>query len=121
MVELEDEADVPRSPLGQLAFAHARDLLLADPDFAPRGHIEAGNQVQQRCLPRAAGAHQGEELARRHLEIEIEKHLDLLAASAEVLVNAVNANDVHAAPLPPVAAKRSTTSPRTSRVRSSPA
>ena len=63
VIELEDEADVPRPPAGELAFGHLRDAVVADPDFAFAGLVEAGDQVEQRRLARAAGAHQAEELA----------------------------------------------------------
>ena len=93
MIELEDEADVPRPPAGQLPFRHLGDQLVADHDFALAGRVEPGDQVQQRGLARAAGPHQAEKLALRHVQGDAVEHVEPLAAAAEELVNAVNANN----------------------------
>ena len=44
--ELKHEADIARSPSGQLRFGHPRDQLSADPDFTLAGSVEPGDQVQ---------------------------------------------------------------------------
>ena len=49
VVELEDEADVPRPPAGQLALGHLGDFQSADDDAARR-LIQPGDQVQERRL-----------------------------------------------------------------------
>ena len=57
------------------------------------GPVEPGDQVQQRGLARAAGAHQAEELAFGHVERQLLEHVDPLAAAAEELVHAADAHD----------------------------
>ena len=46
-----------------------------------RRHVEPAQQVQQRRLARAARAHEGDELAALHVEVEALEHVDLLAAA----------------------------------------
>ena len=66
--------------------------LLADPDFAFAGPIESGDQVEQRRLARAARPHQAEELAFGNFQVQAVEHVDPLAAAAEVLVDAIDAD-----------------------------
>ena len=63
VVELEDEPDVPRAPLRELARATAVEPLAGHGDLAAIGPIEAADQVQQRRLAGAGRSHQREELA----------------------------------------------------------
>ena len=93
MIELEDEADVPGPPAGQLAFAHGGNQLVLHPDVALAGRIDPGDQVQERRLARAAGPHQAQELALGHFQREVLEDVDALAAAAEELVDVVDAND----------------------------
>src|SRR5262249_17814175 len=75
IVELEDEADVLRSPARQLAGRRTRDVAAAD-DHAPRGWlVEASDQVEQGRLAGARGAHEREELSARDLEVEPLQHV----------------------------------------------
>src|SRR5205807_8520691 len=93
MVELENEADVARPPARQLSFAHLGDELAADPDLAFARPGQAGDQVQQRRLARAAGSHESHELALGHFQAQAFENIDLLAAAPEVLVNIQDAHD----------------------------
>src|SRR5438477_141541 len=106
VVELEDEADVARPPAREFCLAHIADQVIADPDFAGAGLIEAGDQVEQRRLARAGRPHQGEVLALGHVEAEVDQHVDLLAAAPEILVQATDPHDRfgHDDPLLPLAA-----------------
>jgi hypothetical protein len=56
VIELKDEPDVPRAPVGELALRHARDLVPVHPHLARVGLVETGDQVEERRLARAAGA-----------------------------------------------------------------
>ena len=53
------------------------------PNLALAGRIDAGDQVQERRLARAAGPHQPQELARGHFQREVLEDVDALAAAAE--------------------------------------
>src|SRR5207237_3550468 len=90
---MENEADVPGSPTGKLAFGHARDQLTADPDLPLARFVQPGNEVQEGGFARAAWTHQGEELAVGDLEIEVVQNIDLLAPPREEFVHAANANN----------------------------
>ena len=94
MVELEDEADVPRAPAGQLRLPTSREISWSPTQTSPcAGPVQPGDQVQQRGLARAAGAHQAEELALGHVQRQVVEHVEPLAAAAEELVDAVDANN----------------------------
>ena len=86
VVELEDEADVPRPPAGELAFGHRRDFGVADADFAGRRLVEPGDQVEQRRLARAGRPHEREKFAGGDVERQVVQDLDRLAAAHERLV-----------------------------------
>src|SRR5689334_14992354 len=77
---------MPRAPLGQLARRQMRDLVAGNIDGASRRHIESAQQVQQRGLARAAGAHERHELALLDVEVESLQDIDLFAAAAVLLV-----------------------------------
>src|SRR5262245_4628341 len=90
MVELEDEADAARSPLGELAFGHFRDVRIADPNIASAGAVQAGDQVEQRRLAGAGRTHDSEKLPLGDFEGQIVEHINLLAAAGEVFVHAAH-------------------------------
>src|SRR5690606_32605005 len=60
VVELEDEADVARAPLGEAPGREPVEPLAHDDDLPLVRAIETADQVQQRRLPRAGRAHQRE-------------------------------------------------------------
>src|SRR5581483_3022148 len=60
--------------------------LAADPDVALARLVEPGDQVEQGRLAGAGRPHQRQELALAHLQAEVDQHVDLLAAPAEILV-----------------------------------
>src|SRR5262245_47414741 len=104
MVELKNKADITGPPVGKLGLRHVADQLPGNPDVALARLIEPGNQVEQSGFSRAGRPHQRQKLALLHIEIEVDKHIDLFASAAEVLVNPADADkrfghDV--APLPP--------------------
>ena len=63
VIQLEDEADVPRPPGGQRPLGQTADLGVADPDRAARRPVDPGEQVQQRRLAGARRPHQSHEVA----------------------------------------------------------
>jgi hypothetical protein len=61
----------------------ARHWVVAVDGNAPGGgHVEAAEKIEQSGLPGAAGAHEGNEVALVHVEIQALEDLDLLAAAA---------------------------------------
>ena len=59
---LEDEADLVPPQHRELAIVELRQVGVTDEDAAPRQRVEAGDDVHQRALAGAAGAHDGGEL-----------------------------------------------------------
>src|SRR4029079_13442484 len=63
VVELEDVAQAVAAEVGELVVGEPRDLDAVDPDGAARGDVDAADEVEQRGLPAARRAHDGDELA----------------------------------------------------------
>ena len=75
-MELEHEADVRDCETRRdRASAHRGDAVVADADRAGVRAIEAAQQVQQRALADAGGAHDRDHLAALDREDEIAQHL----------------------------------------------
>ena len=70
VVELEDEPDVLRAPLRQLAAAERADGHAADLDRAAGRRVEAADQIEQRGLAGSRRTHQREEIALRDFEVD---------------------------------------------------
>ena len=51
-----------------------------------RGHIQPSQQVQQGCLARAAGTHEGDKVASVHVKIQPLQDANVFAAAAEHLI-----------------------------------
>ena len=81
-----------RPPARELAIRKFVDPLAGDPDRPLRRPVEAADQVEQRTLAGARGAHQREELAVGHLHAELGQHLDVLGAAVKYLFHPL---DVH--------------------------
>src|SRR3972149_3673363 len=60
---------------------------------AARGIVEAAEDVHERRLPRARGAHDGDHLAARNLEVDPGGRHDLVSAGAVDLGNSLGAGD----------------------------
>src|SRR5690606_18670243 len=93
VVELEDEADVPRAPAREAGAAEAADCRAADVDRAARRRVEATQQVEQRGLARPRRAHERQEITLRNVEIHALEHVDALASAREVLLDTTNTNE----------------------------
>src|SRR5688500_14973558 len=63
VVRLEDEPDPVSSQSCQLPLGQARELDVADEDFAARGAVQTGHAMQERRLPRARRPHDRCELS----------------------------------------------------------
>ena len=82
VVHLEDETDVARAPVGQLAAGHVRDFIAGHADGATRGNIEAAQQIEQSRLARAARPHEGHEIALIDIKVQALQDVDVLIAAA---------------------------------------
>ena len=81
IVELEDEADVARAPVGEFGFVELADILAGDDQLAGIGAVDAGDQVEQRALARPRRPHQREELALADVETDAAEDGDLLLSA----------------------------------------
>jgi len=74
---LPDEADL-LAPVGdEVGWGHRQQVAPADEGAAGAGHVEAGEDVQERRLARARGADDRHQLAAAHLEVEAAQRDDL--------------------------------------------
>src|SRR5262249_14780721 len=92
VVELEDEAHVVAAAGRERALGGWPDLGARDDDLARGRAVDARDQVEERRLARARGAHQGYELALGHLEVDAVEDHDLLAVP---LVDLSDLRDAH--------------------------
>jgi hypothetical protein len=65
---LEDEADLVAAQVGELLVVELGELRAVQDDRAGRRPVESGEQVHERRLARARGAHDGGELARGEVD-----------------------------------------------------
>jgi hypothetical protein len=105
VVELEDEADVPRPPRRKLGFRERGDVRAGHLQRPPRRLVDAGDEVEQGGLAGARRAHQRDEVARGDLEIDVLEHGHDLRAAPVSLRHTRDAHDgsAHAPPRPPAA------------------
>ena len=90
VVKLEDEADVPRAPRGQLAVGQFVNALARDAHRAAGGAVQPADQVQQRALARTRRPHQRQKLARRHFQMQVLQHVDVLRAAVKDLLHPIH-------------------------------
>jgi hypothetical protein len=69
--ELEDDADVPPAPAGQLVLAQFVNGLAADEHLTAGGSVDSGNHVQERGLARSGGTHHADELSSPYLQGDV--------------------------------------------------
>src|SRR5215470_11369343 len=93
VVELENEADRARPPVGELRLAEPRDVDAVDQDLARIGLVDPGDQVEQRRLARAGRPHQAEEVAALHVERDVVQHRHHLPAAAVGLEDVPDADE----------------------------
>src|SRR5437588_12793546 len=62
------------SPLCQLTLRERTDIGSRHGDFAGRGAVNAGDQVEQGSLARARWAHERDEFLLRHLQVDALEH-----------------------------------------------
>src|SRR5262249_17579970 len=93
VVELEDVADGARAPPRERRLGELRHVLALDEDGASRRTVDPGEDVEERRLARAGGAHEREELARRHVEVDAAEDVHLLVAAHERLREAAHRDE----------------------------
>jgi len=71
VVELEDVADVHAPPVGELGPGQRGDVRAADDELPAAGPVDPRDEVEERGLAATRGAHEGEEVARGHVEVEL--------------------------------------------------
>ena len=76
IVELEDVADVLRSPPSQFGSRQFGDITSINVQHAGGGAIDTGDKVEQRRLAASARAHEREKRPRLDVEIESIERLD---------------------------------------------
>src|SRR5574337_168439 len=69
-------------------------------DDAGRGQIQPAQEVQQRGLAGPAGAHEANELARIHVQIQALEHMNLLAAPLILLIESPHPDQAALIPAP---------------------
>ncbi len=72
---------------------HVGDFVAGDSNAAVRGDVEAAEQVEQSGLAGSAGAHEGDEIALVHVEVQALQHLNFLTAAAIGLVQAAHLDE----------------------------
>src|SRR5258708_39251222 len=68
------------------------DFVASHRDAATGGNIQAAKQIQRCGFAGAAGAHEGDEFALLHVEVQALKHMDLFATAAIRLVEIADLN-----------------------------
>ena len=76
VVGLEDKADLPVADAGQLVLAQVAHVLSVQHVGAAGGPVQAAQDVHQRGLARARGAHDGQELAPFHSQVHPPQRVD---------------------------------------------
>src|SRR5258705_9327496 len=82
-----------RAPVREFAAGHVRDFVAVHGDASRGGDVEAAEEIEQRGLTGAAGAHEGHEIALVHVEIQALQDLDFLAATAVGFVQTANLDE----------------------------
>src|SRR5574337_366538 len=100
VVHLKHESHMARAPGRQLPGRHSGDLVAAHGDDAGRGQIQPAQEVQQRGLAGPAGAHEANELARVHVQIQALEHMNLLAAPLILLIESPHPDQAALIPAP---------------------
>jgi len=93
VVELEDEPHVGGPPAGQLRLVEGRDVDAADDDRAAVDLVDPGDEIEQRALARARGAHQREELAFADVEVDVPQNGNDVAAALVGLADVSHLDD----------------------------
>jgi len=93
--ELEHEADVMATELGQSPFARALEALPGDAHASRLGSVERAEQVQQRRLARARAPDHRHDLAGGHVEAGAVEHAPGGPATAEGLDQPAGGDDGH--------------------------
>jgi len=79
-----------RAPGRELAVGELVEPVAGDRHRAAGRAVEPANEVEQRALARARRAHQGQEFAGGHAQVEIGEDVDLLGAAMKDLVHVVD-------------------------------
>ena len=90
IVQLEYNPYVPGPPFRQPPIRQPVDPFAADADGTLARAVEAADEIQERGLPRAGRAHQGQELPGAHAQVKVPEHVDVLRSAMEDLFDTVD-------------------------------
>src|SRR5262245_40124474 len=93
VIKLKHQPDVPRSPGGQAPVGHPVDLFAANFDRAPRGAVQAADEIEQGGFARAGRPHQSQEIALRHRESQTGQDVDFFRAAVKGFVDVHDADE----------------------------
>src|SRR5206468_3232173 len=74
----------------QCGFGEARDFLAADDDAPAGGAVDAGDEIEQRGLPRSGRTHERQKVAGRNAEGDAVQHRDVECVAAIDLVDVLD-------------------------------
>src|SRR5215469_4157800 len=77
VVKLKYQADVPRPPIRQIVLVHPGDLLPTHGNMPRSGMLDAGDQIQQRSLPRSRRTHDADKTVLWNSERHVIERVDL--------------------------------------------
>jgi hypothetical protein len=73
------------APGGELVLGHGDRVGAQHAQLAARGPVDAGNDVEQRALPRTLGAHEAYKITLENAKIDVAQHGDFYAVPLEGL------------------------------------
>ena len=82
---MENEPEFAAAEAGEVVFREADDLFAVKEDAARGGVIEAGEEAEEGALSAAGGAHDGDKLAGRDIEIEAAEDIDAVGGGGDGL------------------------------------
>jgi hypothetical protein len=85
LVALENEPELAAAQAGEAVFRQADDLFAVEEDAAGGGVIESGEEAEEGAFAAAGGAHDGDELAGRDVEIEAAEDIDPVGGGGDGL------------------------------------
>ena len=93
IVQLKHKTDMTGPPGGQLAVRELINAPTVDDQAAPGRTIQAADEIQERGLTRAGRAHERNELAAAHFEIEALQNVDGFVTATEPFLDRFNVDE----------------------------
>lgn len=93
MIELENESHVARAPAREPTIAHLLKRLAVDDHFAGCGAVDTAENVKKGRFARSGRTHQRQEVAARHVEVEMLQNFDALRSTLEGFRDTLQVNE----------------------------